>query len=269
VTDVRRFSADYLERTREGMWADEADRAALADCALDSRERIVDVGAGTGEFSAVLAAESDAEVAAVDADPSLLSVAREGQHDVRPVIGDATRLPVRTDAADLVACQALLVNLPAPGEAVTEFVRVSSDRVAAVEPHNGDVVVESTVDAESRLAARARAAYRAGVRTDVAPGDLPARLFRAAGLSDVSVSRYVHEKRVKPPYDESDLRAAARKASGAALARPELERALSDDEHDALRRDWRAMGREVVAAMREGTYERVERVPFDVTVGRV
>jgi hypothetical protein len=29
------------------------------------------------------------------------------------------------------------------------------------------------------------------------------------------------------------------------------------------------MGREVVAAMREGRYRRVEVVPFDVTVGRV
>jgi hypothetical protein len=29
------------------------------------------------------------------------------------------------------------------------------------------------------------------------------------------------------------------------------------------------MGREVVQAMRDGSYERIELVPFDVTVGRV
>jgi hypothetical protein len=39
--------------------------------------------------------------------------------------------------------------------------------------------------------------------------------------------------------------------------------------YDDLRRRWREMGREVVDAIGDGEYERVERVPFDVTVGRV
>jgi hypothetical protein len=45
--------------------------------------------------------------------------------------------------------------------------------------------------------------------------------------------------------------------------------ATSEAAYDDLRGRWREMGRAVVDAMGAGEYERVERVPFDVTVGRV
>jgi len=57
---VRRFTADYLRRTREGMW--DGARAALSDLELTASERLLDVGAGTGELSRVLAAESGGDV---------------------------------------------------------------------------------------------------------------------------------------------------------------------------------------------------------------
>lgn len=265
---MRRFSEDYLERTRRGMWDD--SRAALADLSLPDRERVLDAGAGTGEFTTVLAEEApaSARVVALDADPSLLSVARGDGYET--VAGDATRLPMRADAFDLVACQALLANLPDPGAAVREFARVSSGLVAAVEPDNEAVAVSSSVAAEERLDRRAREAYLAGVATDVAPGDRVPALFCAAGLGDVTTRRYYHERRVAPPYAEAALRGATRKATGEGLAahETELRRALSGDEYDRLRREWRAMGRTVAEQMRAREYERVEVVPFDVTVGR-
>ncbi len=273
---MRRFSADYLERTREGMWAD--GREALADLDLDDRRRVLDVGCGTGELTRVLAAEApaDATVVGVDADPGLLGAAREsepaGETDAIPYLaGDATRLPFPDDAFDLVVCQALLINLPEPRAAVREFARVSSELVAAVEPNNAEVGVASTVDAEERLEREAREAYLAGVGTDVALGDRVRRLFANAGLEEVSVRRYHHQKRVEPPYSSAAMEAAARKASGAGLAdhRRELEASLSAEEYADLRRRWRAMGRDVVAEMQAGEYERGAVVPFDVTVGRV
>ncbi len=250
------------------MWADSRD--ALADLSLPSRERTLDVGCGTGELSRVLAEETPGSVVGVDADRSLLRVARE-ETGLDVAAGDALRLPFSDDSFDLVVCQALLVNLPDPGAAVAEFARVSSDLVAAIEPENSDVTVTSTVDAEERLERRVREAYLDGVDTDVALGDRVVEEFRAAGLSDVRTSRYRHEKRVEPAYAEASLSGAARKARGDALAdhEAELRRSLSDDEYDALRRDWRAMGRDVVEQMREEEYRRVEVVPFDVTVGRV
>ncbi|OYR68206.1 SAM-dependent methyltransferase [Halorubrum ezzemoulense] len=267
---MRRFSAEYLEHTRRGMWEDGRD--ALADLELSSRERVLDVGCGTGELTRVLAAETDADVLGVDADRELLSVARE-ESDGRTgyLAGDATRLPVDDDAVDLAACQALLINLPDPTAAVRELARVSGDLVAAVEPDNADVRVASTVDAEERLEREAREAYVDGVDTDVALGDRVRETFDAAGLVDVRTRRYVHEKRTEPPYAEAALWSAARKASGAGLAdhRDELVAATSERAYDDLRGRWREMGREVVDAIGAAEYERVEYVPFDVTVGRV
>jgi putative methylase len=84
---VRRFSADYLETTRRGMWAD--SRAALSDLQLDECESILDVGCGTGELTRVLREETDGTVVGLDADTDLLSAAGDPT-----VCGDATRLPL-------------------------------------------------------------------------------------------------------------------------------------------------------------------------------
>jgi SAM-dependent methyltransferase len=263
---VRRFDADYLEHTREGMWSD--SRAALSALDLPACERVLDVGCGTGELTRVLAEETDGAVVGVDADTALLAHAAEHA----PVVaGDATRLPFRDDAVDLVVCQALLINLPDPLAAVREFARVASDRVAVVEPDNAAVTVDSTVGAEASLARRAREAYLDGVATDVSLGEA-ADLFAEAGLSAVQTSRYDHVRTVEPPYDDAALRDAKRKATGAGLADDRetmLAGALTAAEYDAMRREWRAMGRDVVRAMQAGEYRREETVPFYVTVGDV
>ena len=265
---MRRFTAEYLERTREGMWAD--SREALVDLSLPSRTRILDVGCGTGELTRVLAAESPAEVVGCDADTELLEVASK---HVPVVSGDALRLPFADDSVDLVVCQALLINLPDPAAALREFARVSSDLVATVEPNNAEVSVDSTVSEEVDLETRVREAYLRGVETDVALGDRVESLFEEAGIEVVSTRRYRHEKRTEPPYSEVALTDAARKASGAGLGdhETELRRGMEGrtSSYDDLRREWREMGRRVVDEMQAGDYERVETVPFDVTVGRI
>jgi SAM-dependent methyltransferase len=261
---VRQFSAEYLEATRAGMWAD--SRTALEPLALESRDRVLDVGAGTGELTRVLREECPGEVVACDADAGLLARVPPPR-----LQGDAVRLPLVADAVDLAVCQALLVNLPDPAAAIAEFARVSSDLVAAIEPDNGEVSLSSTVDVEGPLARRARELYLTGVGTDVTLGAAPA-LFRDAGLTDVEVRRYEHVRRVEPPYSETDLEAARRKASGEGLAddRDEILAAgVTPEEFEALRGDWRAMGRSVVEQMQAGDYRQREVVPFYVTVGRV
>jgi SAM-dependent methyltransferase len=263
---MRRFSEEYLSRTRRGMWTDGA-RRALVDLDLGSAHRVLDVGCGTGEFTAVLREESPegALVVGADRDPALLA------HADGPVVrADAPSLPFSDDTFDIVACQALLVNLPDPTDVLREFGRASRGRVAAVEPDNGAVSVTSTVDREAALARRARELYLDGAGTDVSLGDASAA-FGRAGLSDVSVRRYDFERTVEPPYSEAAVRAATRKASGAGLR--ERREVLADGTNaevlDALRESWREMGREAVRQLRDGEYRRRETVPFYVTVGRV
>ncbi|WP_410765594.1 class I SAM-dependent methyltransferase [Haloferax sp. DFSO60] len=264
---MRRFSESYLRRTRRGMWAD--SRSALVDFDLDTRTRVLDVGCGTGEFTRVLAEESNARVVGVDADPELLTFADE-HPKIEAVAGDATRLPFADDSFDLVVCQALLVNLPDPAAAISEFARVSSDLVAAVEPDNAAVGVDSTVESEVTLEKRVRNAFLDGVSTDVALGDRVPEFFESAGLDMVGTRRYHHQKLTEPPYDEDDVRSAAQKATGEGLDRHEqdLRRGL-DEPYESVRTQWRQMGREVVRQMKDETYRRAEVVPFDVTTGQV
>jgi len=262
---VRSFDAEYLATTRRGMWAD--SRQALSDLDLPGRDRVLDVGCGTGVLTRVLREEVPGTVIGVDADPALLST-------VEPptIVGDATRLPVRADAVGLVVCQALLVNLPDPAGALRELARASCDLVAVVEPDNAEVSVQSTVDAERPLARRARELYLAGVDTDATLGSEAPALFREAGLAVVSTRRYEQTLTTEPPYGEEALEAARRKATGAGLAddRPELLRgAEAPEEYETLLGEWRSMGRQVVDQMTAGEYERRETIPFYVTVGRV
>ncbi|MFB6233332.1 MAG: class I SAM-dependent methyltransferase [Haloarculaceae archaeon] len=261
---MREFTAEYLAATREGMWDD--SRAALAPLELGRRERVLDVGAGTGELTRVLREECPGAVVALDADGGLLS----GVGDPRGQ-GDATCLPVADDAVDLVVCQALLVNLPDPTAAVREFARVSRGAVAAIEPDNSDVTVSSTVAAEAPLARRARDLYLDGVGTDASLG-AAASLFEQCGLSDVAVRRYDHERTVEPPYTERALEGARRKVSGEGLESDRetvLAGGTTPEEFDDLRAAWRAMGRRVAEQMQQAAYRQREVVPFYVTVGQV
>jgi len=261
---VRRFSADYLAHTRRGLWE---DRDALDPLRLGTRQWILDVGCGTGALTRVLRAESEATVVGLDADRRLLA-------EVEPptVLGDATRLPVADRTVDLVVCQALLVNLPDPTAAIEEFARVSSDLVAVIEPDNAAVEVESTVAAEGSLSRQARAAYVAGVDTDVTLGPAVAELFEAVGLDAMETTRHEHRKTIAPPYDDDALVGAARKASAERLEAQRdtlLAGGMDLAAYDDFREEWRDMGRAVVDQMQSGEYERTETVPFYVTVGRV
>ncbi len=261
---MREFTAEYLEATREGMWDD--SRTAFASLALEERDRVLDVGAGTGELTRVLREECPGAVVALDADPGLLSAVADPR-----VRGDATRLPFPDGAFDLVVCQALLVNLPDPEAAVREFARVSDSVVAAIEPDNSAVRVASTVEAEAPLARRARELYLDGVETDASLG-AARTLFEDSGLSAVTVSRYDHERTIASPYTERAIEAARRKASGEGLdsdREPILAGGTTPEEFDELRQRWREMGRTVAEQMGDRSYRRREVVPFYVTVGHV
>ncbi|WP_276254398.1 class I SAM-dependent methyltransferase [Halomontanus rarus] len=291
---MREFTADYLTRTREGMWEDSQD--ALEPLALEDRERVLDVGCGTGELTRVLDARCPGDVVGCDADRRLLAAARErtrnleregedesegepedrrdrNERDHGPVVaGDALRLPFPDDTFDLVVCQALLINLPDPAAAVEEFARVSSDLVAVIEPDNSGVIVDSSVDAEAPLERRARRAYLEGVETDVALGASAREVFEDAGLEVLETRRYDHDRTIEPPYDEGALTVAKRKASGSGLADDRatmLAGELTEEGYDRLRAEWRSMGRDVIEQMGDREYRRREVVPFYVTVGTV
>ena len=262
---MRQFSPEYLRDTRRGLWE---DREPLAAMLAGNPTRILDVGAGTGEFTRVLREESGAKVVALDADDELLAAGAVPN----AVQGAATTLPFPDGAVDLVACQALLINLPSPEAALAEASRVAADRVGAVEPDNDSVTVESTVGAEPSLARRARESFTAGLRTNAGLGAELADRFSAVGLEDVQVTRMDHVRTVEPPYSSAAAESARRKVRAERLddhRETLLAGGLTPAAFEQLRDEWQAMGRVVVDQMAAGEYRRTETVPFYVAVGRV
>jgi SAM-dependent methyltransferase len=247
------------------MWQ---DREALDGLQLSDRSRILDVGCGTGELTRVLAEESDAEIIGVDVERALLETIREAAS----VQGDARQLPFVNDAFDLVVCQALLVNIPDPIPVIQEFVRVSRDLVAVIEPDNSQVRVKSTVEQESRLAERARATYTAGLRSDVTIGADAEELLIEGGVQNVSTTRYDFERVTTRPYTENDLQSAQLKRKATRMNEHKetlLRGPMTPREFEDFRTKWREMGRLVLEQMSTGEYERSETIPFFVTVGDV
>ncbi len=246
------------------MWSD--DRSALDAMRLGDAdtESVLDVGCGNGALTQVLLEECDCGVVGCDADAALL-----GENPAPCIVGDACTLPFCDSSFDLVACQALLVNLHEPERAVEEFVRVASDRVACVEPDNSGVRVESTVEDERGVARRSRRLYLEGVGTDVSLGADASEPLGNAGLEEVTVARYDHRTVVESPYSEDDVESVRRKASGEAFRKRRTEMSGDADALDNLRDDWRAVGRKAAKQMSEGEYRRTETVPFYVVVGEL
>ena len=246
------------------MWSD--DRSALDAMRLEDAdtESVLDVGCGNGALTQVLLEECDCGVVGCDADAALLR-----DNPASCVVGDACDIPFCDSSFDLVACQALLVNLHEPERAIEEFVRVATDRVACIEPDNSGVSVESSVEGEKSVARRSRSLYLRGVGTEVSLGADTAELLCDAGLEDVTVARYDHETVVEPPYSEDDIEAVRQKASGEAFSARRGEMAGDEDALDTLRDDWRGVGREAARQMSEGEYRRTETVPFYVVVGEL
>lgn len=262
---MRQFTPEYLRETRRGLWD---DRSILDPVVRGDPERILDVGAGTGEFTDVLREESTAQVLALDADRELLQVG--AMRDAFQ--GAATKLPFSDDTVDVAACQALLVNVPEPRVVLGAFTRVAADRIAAVEPDNGDVTVVSTVEAESRLSNRARSYYMAGLETDSRLGRDLRGLFEAAGTTGITVSRMEHERVIEPPYSAAAIESARRKVTASRIddhRETMLHGGLTPAEFDRFRDNWQSMGRSVVEQVQSGTYRRREMVPFYVAVGHV
>ncbi|WP_433041373.1 class I SAM-dependent methyltransferase [Dactylosporangium sp. CS-033363] len=89
--------------------------------------RLLDVGTGTGTVAA-LALQRGADVVAVDAEPTMVDMARSAVPDVR--LGRLPELPFEDGSFDAVVANFVVNHVPDPGAAVADLARVSRGRVA-------------------------------------------------------------------------------------------------------------------------------------------
>lgn len=94
---------------------------------LSSKERVLDVGCGTGIITRDLAELSAGEVIGIDLDEAKLDVARQSLGGVEGLsfqVADAQSLPFEDGAFDLVVFNIVLVYVPDKQRALNEMARV-------------------------------------------------------------------------------------------------------------------------------------------------
>ena len=117
--------------TPKGRLVDVLEKRLIADlCRVRPGEKVLEIGCGTGHFSAYFK-KLGAEVVGLDTSPEMLQVAKDQYGDLKIDFkaGDAYRLPFSDNSFDLVAMITTLEFISSPRKALEEAFRVSKGKV--------------------------------------------------------------------------------------------------------------------------------------------
>jgi SAM-dependent methyltransferase len=202
---------------------------------------VLDVGCGTGDDVAALAAVVGPAGRAVGVDSSEAMIAeassRHGAlHGVSFELADAQQLPFESGQFDACRTERVLQHLPDPDHAVTEMARVlkSGGRVAMMEPDWDGLLIDGR---DPILSSAIWRHYRLGVRQPMIGRRLRGLLVQT-GFVDVSVEANAN---VLTDYDVAArqfefTQAASRAVEAGVVSQQQADRWL-DDLHRAARED--------------------------------
>jgi SAM-dependent methyltransferase len=168
-----------------------AKEQTYARLALEPGDRVLDIGCGSGTDVRAMAAMVGATGRAVGLDGSatMIAAARERSAEsglpVEFLVGDAHRLDFPDASFDGCRTDRVLLHLADPAQVIREIARVlrPGGRAVSLEPDGGGLLVDAPDrDTTSKILEHRSRAVRSGW---IGRG-LP-RLFRAAGLTDISV----------------------------------------------------------------------------------
>nr|WP_279342451.1 class I SAM-dependent methyltransferase [Geotalea sp. SG265] len=97
---------------------------ALQLCTLPVGARIVDIGCGAGGTLHHLEQSGRYRLVGVDRSDALLAEAAKHLHTARLMPGDAEKIPLSTESADLLLCECVLSIVENKGASLAEFARV-------------------------------------------------------------------------------------------------------------------------------------------------
>jgi ubiquinone/menaquinone biosynthesis C-methylase UbiE len=119
--------------TRHGQRAATAERALIEEllASFPRPARVLDVGCGTGDFTAWLASRG-ARVVGLDRAPAMLAVLRHRHPALPVVLADAHHLPFRRATVDVAVLVTTLEFLERPAEALAEAIRVARHGVVLI-----------------------------------------------------------------------------------------------------------------------------------------
>jgi ubiquinone/menaquinone biosynthesis C-methylase UbiE len=198
------FRVSYLRRSREiyfryletKPWVNELYAHFLN---IQPRQKIVDVGCGTGDFSRFLARLSGgkAKILGIDSNPKSIPAAISDTEKaglstvVSYKVGDAFKIPLRDDYADLTTCRTLLMHLTDPLKAVKEMARITKPggQVVAVEGGKMSSFYDPDDEQYANLANRSYDAWVKGIKKlegkEFKIGEKLPGIFRDAGLAGI------------------------------------------------------------------------------------
>src|SRR4051812_23863228 len=224
---------------------------------LPRNARVLDVGAGTGEFSARLAAaHPDVQVTGVELLPATVEHARRRHAHLVPrvefAVGDAFHLSQPDDTYDLVVNRHMIQAVPQVERVFAELVRVArpGGRVHVLAedysmlhmmsgPHDPDLFWRKVVDFAARTGTDARIGRRAWT------------LLRAAGLKDVRVDYVIVDTQRVPRKVFADIITAWRDGYVEVLATADSPPSLIREEFD-----------EIIASIRNPDHYAVWHLPI-------
>ncbi len=176
------------------------DSSVLLDrVGLRPGQSAIDVGCGPRGIIDLLAARVSpgGRVVGLDADPThtamaLKFAAASGLGDVEVVTADARRTGLPSGSFDLVHARTLLINVPEPGEVVTEMVRLARPGgwVATMDPDTEYAMCYPPHPAFSRICEIFPVVFGRNGADHMIGRRVP-ELFRAAGLTEVEVEARV------------------------------------------------------------------------------
>ena len=166
---------------------------------LKPRLTIVDVGCGTGDFSRYLAtlSEGRSRIIGIDSNQKGIAAAirdtKSGNlsRKISYKVGDAYKIPLEDEYADLTCCRTLLMHLNDPLKAVKEMARVTKfgGQVVAVEGGKMGAFFDPNDETYTELVEKAYSAWLDGIRKlegkEFRIGERLPGIFQAAGLSDI------------------------------------------------------------------------------------
>ena len=210
----------------EAIWPQE--KALINFYRLPRNARVLDVGAGTGEFSARVAdAWPDFEVLGVELLPVLVEHARRKHAALAPRLrfasGDAFSLDLPDDSFDLVANRHMVQLVPDVEKILAELVRVTRPgghvHVLA-EDYTMLHMMSGPLDPDV-LWRKGPVEFAARTGTDSRIGRRAWTLMRAAGLRDVRVDYVIVDTQRVPRRVFADIITAWRDGYVEALATPD------------------------------------------------